>query len=362
MTTTLAAGAFVVEREIRIDAPREDVFPFVATREGMRRWFRPTALEPRIGGRIAFGFPFDDGDMVTQGEFTAYDPPARVAFTWTWKNGTTTARTEVTIDLVAEGNVTLLKLTHTGFVDEESAQNHREGWEYWLQRLNIAAAGGDPGPDKFVPAAQRQAAIRALVHEEIALRNHAERVAEMRRELPMPAPLDGDYTLTALDGSTVRFSSLFGAQDDLIVYHLMFHPDDDAACPACSMWVDGFNAIARHVRERAAFVVIAKAPVEKLKAWAARRGWKDIAVYSSYGTTFNTDVHAEDEDGDQVPSASVFHRSADGVHHFYQKSAHLDEDTNRGIDLLSPVWNLLDLTPAGRGDWSPSNDLATARN
>ena len=28
-----------------------------------------------------------------------------------------------------------------------------------------------------------------------------------------------------------------------------------------------------------------------------------------------------------------------------------DDIPERGIDLLSPVWNLLDLTPAGRGDW-----------
>jgi predicted dithiol-disulfide oxidoreductase (DUF899 family) len=30
------------------------------------------------------------------------------------------------------------------------------------------------------------------------------------------------------------------------------------------------------------------------------------------------------------------------------------EIEERGIDLLAPVWNFLDLTPKGRGDWYSS--------
>jgi predicted dithiol-disulfide oxidoreductase (DUF899 family) len=43
------------------------------------------------------------------------------------------------------------------------------------------------------------------------------------------------------------------------------------------------------------------------------------------------------------------------VRHVYSKGAQMADDRReRGIDLLSPVWHLLDLTPHGRGEWYPS--------
>ena len=47
----------------------------------------------------------------------------------------------------------------------------------------------------------------------------------------------------------------------------------------------------------------------------------------------------------------------DHVERVVSKGAQLADDRReRGIDLLSPVWHLLDLTPAGRDDWYPSLD------
>jgi len=360
MTTKVVPGAFVVEREIRIDAPRERVFALVASPDEMRKWFRPSLFEPEVGGRAEFTFPFDDEDWVNIGKVTVYDPPSRVAYTWAWQRTPTPVQTEVTFDLIAEGGSTLLRLTHTGFIEESQMRGHDEGWAYWLDRLLVIGNGGDPGPDRHAAAETRRAALADLLREEIALKDHVERVAAQRRALPLPAPLEEDYALTGADEKVVRLSELFGDKDDLIVYHLMFKPSDDEACPMCSMWVDGFNAVVPHVSERANFVVIAKAPIGKLRDWAKRRGWDKIRVFSSYSTTFNRDMHAEDENENQSPAASVFRRSVDGVHHCYQKFAELDDDNNRGIDLLSPVWNLLDLTPSGRGDWYPHNRPAPA--
>ena len=102
--TTKSLGAFVIEREIRIDAPRDQVFSLLADREAMRRWFRPSIFEPRPGGRVEFVFPFDGEDSVSRGEITAYDPPSRVAYTWAWQSSPE-ANTEVTFELVDEGGV-----------------------------------------------------------------------------------------------------------------------------------------------------------------------------------------------------------------------------------------------------------------
>ena len=101
-----------------------------------------------------------------------------------------------------------------------------------------------------------------------------------------------------------------------------------------------------------------KAPIAKLRAWARGRGWKNIRLLSSHGTTFNRDFRVEDKREDQVPAISVFTKDKDGtVRHFYQKFAELDAKHNRGIDLLTPVWNLFDLLPSGRGEYLPLYEM-----
>ena len=76
---------------------------------------------------------------------------------------------------------------------------------------------------------------------------------------------------------------------------------------------------------------------------------------SSQGSDFKSVLNFQDIEGKQRPGLSVFKLSQDGsVKHFYSVSAQMtDEIKTRGIDLLSPVWNLLDITPDGRGQWDP---------
>lgn len=216
---------------------------------------------------------------------------------------------------------------------------------------------------------RRKKLIREVLKEEIALRNHAEKVAAKRRALPPGEVVEQDYVLTEgpsdlsknkpKDFRTVRLSQLFGpGRRELLLYHYMFAPKDKKPCPMCTMWCDGYDRIEPYVRKRANFVLVTKAPIAKLRAWARGRGWKNIRLLSSYGTTFNRDFKAEDKDGDQLPAISVFTKDRKGtVRHFYQKSAILNSKTWRGIDLLSPVWNLFDLLPSGRGDWHPNYEL-----
>jgi predicted dithiol-disulfide oxidoreductase (DUF899 family) len=210
----------------------------------------------------------------------------------------------------------------------------------------------------------RSQALRQLLQEEIGLRDHAERVAVMRRELT-PGPLVKDYVfregpadLSRNDPKEFRetkLSELFTADTpDVLVYHLMYGPDWEAACPMCTMWCDGFNGIAKYVGERAGFVIVAKADIAKLREYGKARGWNNLRLLSSHDSTFNRDFKAEEPNGNQNPGISVFNRDAAGIHHHYSKWAPLDEDHNRGIDLLSPVWNLFDLIPSGRDDWYPT--------
>lgn len=209
------------------------------------------------------------------------------------------------------------------------------------------------------------AARRALAAKERALRDHIEQIAAARRALPPGAPVDA-YVFTegpadlGLDQPVRRtaLAELFGDHDTLFVYHLMFHPDSSEACPMCSLWIDGFQGVAHHIRRHAAFAVIAKAPLAKLRGWACRRGWDGLRILSSFGTTFNADLNAEHSNGDQRPMASVFVQRHGQVRHFYTLPANFLDGAERGMDLLSPVWNVLDLLPRGRGDWYADNAYA----
>jgi len=125
----------------------------------------------------------------------------------------------------------------------------------------------------------------------------------------------------------------------------------------CSMWCDGYDAVALHLAQRLSLALIAKEDAGRLRAFADSRGWRRLRVLSSGGTAFNRDFAMEDADGDQLPGASVFVKGADGApRHFYTVSAIMGDGHYRGMDLLSPVWNSLDLTAAGRGEWMPRLD------
>jgi predicted dithiol-disulfide oxidoreductase (DUF899 family) len=205
-----------------------------------------------------------------------------------------------------------------------------------------------------------------LLAAEIALKDQVERVAEMRRALPLGRRVP-DYVFREgapdlgqndpADVADVALADLFtDGHDTLIVDHLMFGAADDEPRVMCSMWADGYNAVAPHIMQRASFVLVAKAEIGTLRTFARQRGWERIRLLSSHSSTFNRDFGMENADGSQNPGLSVFTRTPDnGVFHRYTIGAQFDEQNNRGIDPYTPVWHLFDLLPQGRGDWYPNH-------
>jgi predicted dithiol-disulfide oxidoreductase (DUF899 family) len=197
---------------------------------------------------------------------------------------------------------------------------------------------------------------------EIDLMRHRERVAELRRALP-PGPLVEDYVFhegpASLDGgdepvSQVRLSELFSAADrPLVIYHLMYGKLQTSPCPMCTMWIDGFNGVARHLAQNIDFAIAAAAEPGALRQHARNRGWHNVRLLSCGESTFKYDLASEDAAGNQDSTISVFNRDADGgMRHFYSSHPRMSEEIDqRGIDLLCAVWNVLDLTPQGRDDW-----------
>lgn len=202
-----------------------------------------------------------------------------------------------------------------------------------------------------------------LLEAELELTKQREEVAALRRALPA-GPEVPDWRLqlgpddldAGDDAREVGLGDLFTGPDrPLIVYHFMFGKAHDGPCPMCSMWIHGFDALAPYVEANAELAVVAATDLASLRGYARRRGWRNVRLLSAGDSTFKLDLGSEDADGHQQPFVSVFTRDADGtVRHHYTGGAHLDGDRWRGVDLLSPVWHLLDLTPQGRGDWMPA--------
>jgi uncharacterized protein YndB with AHSA1/START domain len=140
----------LVEREVRIEAAPETVFPYFTDPERMVRWIGVGAtLDPRPGGVFCIdtvvGYSF-------AGEYLAVEPYRRIVFTWGYENfpdqnplpaGSST----VEVQLVPDGEATLVRLSHR--VPVQLTDFHAAGWEHYLDRLAIAGVGGDPGPDPF---------------------------------------------------------------------------------------------------------------------------------------------------------------------------------------------------------------------
>jgi len=205
---------------------------------------------------------------------------------------------------------------------------------------------------------------------EIELMRQRERVAELRRRLPKGATvqdyefLEGPASLDAGDEpvTKVRLSELFTAPDrSLVIYHLMFGKKQSKPCPMCTAWLDAFNGVAHHLAQNVDLAIVAAADPATLRAHARSRGWDKLRLLSAGESTFKYDLGSEDREGGQDSTISVFTRDSDGtLRHFYSGHPRLAPDIKeRGIDELNPVWNMMDLTPQGRGTFYASLDYGT---
>jgi len=192
-------------------------------------------------------------------------------------------------------------------------------------------------------------AREALAEAEVAFTEQAEKLAEMRRSLPQGAIM-GDYTFTVATPSggkrTVTLAELAADGRSLVIQHMMFGPTEDEPCGMCGLFVDGYEGVAPHIKQKVNFAVVGKAPAPKLAEYAARRGWKRISILSSADSSFNTDMLVEKpawapDSFDQLAAVSVFKKDADGnVRHVYTQYPHMrmPDHMERGMDALSPFW------------------------
>jgi uncharacterized protein YndB with AHSA1/START domain len=138
-----------LELEHRYAAPREEVFEAWTNAEVLKRWWAaaPTWSTPlaevdaREGGGYRLSMRTDTGDVHTvRGEFKEVSPPERLAYTWSWEEGPEPAMAGsesslVVVEFLEDGDGTLVKLTHSGFANEQIREMHVQGWEAVLANL-----------------------------------------------------------------------------------------------------------------------------------------------------------------------------------------------------------------------------------
>ena len=191
-------------------------------------------------------------------------------------------------------------------------------------------------------------AREALLKEEQELVDKVKAVAAKRRTLPRGGELKEDYVFQRANdgkvGQAVKFSELFGDKETLLLYSFMFGPNWDNPCPSCTSLMDGFDRTWYQVSQHAAFVAIAKAPAEKINAWAKERGWSQIPLVSGYESPFQADYKCQEESDDmQLPVMHVFRKQDGKIFHFWGT-----ETMANHVDTVWAYWNLMDFTPDGR--------------
>jgi predicted dithiol-disulfide oxidoreductase (DUF899 family) len=221
------------------------------------------------------------------------------------------------------------------------------------------------------------AARTALLEQEKELTHRRDALSAERRRLPM-VEITKDYRFTGPQGE-VGLADLFEGRKQLLIYHFMFDPEWEDGCPSCSAGIDELSrGFLEHLHTRdTSFAMVSRAPLEKLEAWKAHKGWDHLTWYSSGDGDFNYDfgVTIDAERGSreynyrdvadepnwagqshEMPGRSAFLRVDNRIFHTYSQYA-------RGLEATGGSYYFLDLTALGRQEeWEePKGRAESAR-
>jgi len=225
-------------------------------------------------------------------------------------------------------------------------------------------------PHNVVSREQWLEARQALLKEEKDFTHRREELAAQRRALPW-VRVEKDYSFEGPAGKR-SLVELFDGKSQLIVYHFMFGPEKSAGCVGCSFWADAFDGMLPHLTQRDVnLVAISRSPLPKLGAFAERMRWH-FPWYTSqddfsfdYGVAFSETQAANGAtynygsrkaSAGEMPGISVFIRDEQG-HIFHTYSCY-----SRGIDMMNPTYQYLDLLPKGRDETGLSHPMAWVRH
>ena len=203
-----------------------------------------------------------------------------------------------------------------------------------------------------------RAARNHLLQAEVELREKTEAVAVLRRAMPLGGEIPEDYVFHNLENMSIKLSELFGDHDTLLIYSYMLGPEMTEPCSMCTSILDGLESSLPSIKDKCGFAAVISGSVEQANNIYQRKGWKNLSLLSIDSNTYNKDYLGEIEDGSQIPMMNVFTKKESKIYHFWGSEL-VFEPSNadpRHMDLLWPLWNVLDLTPEGRGGQYPDVD------
>jgi len=213
---------------------------------------------------------------------------------------------------------------------------------------------------KVVSQEEWHTARKVLLQKEKEFTRERDALAAERRALPW-IKVEKDYVFDAPDGKKT-LADLFDGRSQLLVYHLMFAPDWDAACLGCSYVSDHFDGALQHLANRdVTLVAVSRAPLAKLLPFKQRMGWR-FKWYSSFGTDFNRDFHVTFTKNEMAAGKMYYNykiqsfpmEEGQGISAFYKDSVgnifHTYSTYGRGVEPFINAYNLLDLAPKGRDE------------
>jgi predicted dithiol-disulfide oxidoreductase (DUF899 family) len=220
-------------------------------------------------------------------------------------------------------------------------------------------------------SAEYRTARNKLLTEEMALRRQIESVAALRRALPVGGTVAQNYVFDGDDGP-LKLSDLFNTgKDSLAIYSFMYRPEKELPCTGCTHFLDGLEGMVQHITQRINLAVVAK-PLPRLLSLAKARGWRSLPLLSTNGNTYDRDYFGDStglpaavlkqqafKDGEEwdMPMLNVFQRRGKVIRHFWgSEILYVPPEPGqeyRHNDALDSLWNMLDLTPEGRGEFQP---------
>jgi predicted dithiol-disulfide oxidoreductase (DUF899 family) len=221
-------------------------------------------------------------------------------------------------------------------------------------------------------SAEYRTARNKLLTEEMALRRQIESVAALRRALPVGGTVAQNYVFDGDDGP-LKLSDLFNTgKDSLAIYSFMYRPEKELPCTGCTHFLDGLEGMVQHITQRINLAVVAKSPLPRLLSLAKARGWRSLPLLSTNGNTYDRDYFGDStglpaavlkqqafKDGEEwdMPMLNVFQRRGKVIRHFWgSEILYVPPEPGqeyRHNDALDSLWNMLDLTPEGRGEFQP---------
>lgn len=204
------------------------------------------------------------------------------------------------------------------------------------------------------------AARRTLLEKEKEFTRQSDELSRLARDLPWEV-VTKKYLFDGPNGQE-SLADLFEGRSQLVIYHFMFHPDDKAGCPHCSLRADGFDGVGIHLNHRdVTMVVVSRAPQSKLAEYRTRMGWRFKWV-SSGASDFNYDYQASFTADEMQAKRALYNftvrdplaREREGHSIFYKDEAgtvfHTYSCYDRGNDKLNIHYHYLDLVPKGRDE------------